>query len=807
MKKQIIYVLSIMIVMGLLGSCTKNSETSEFVTRGQWVTMLAETFDLNTYRETTPYYSDVDSSSELFPYVQSAKEWNILSIYQEDSFNADTPVTRREVASTAALAAGFRPETSSFNQNGQFLEEPSVNYAMQHNITENKELSDRMTLGECEAVLESARNIYLNGDGEEKSSVIYNENLVDLKKVRPNFIDVDEAEHTVTFLNDVLAGVIQDDTGTMIASIQTLDGTVDVQKGDVFITLPMRGQSAGVAYKILSMEESNRGVTFTVETPSLADLYDELVIHTTIPLDERHISWADNVTVTPVAPNMMSHNNQSNEFYIELLSNQQATKTDTLNSHFERHLEIGDGAIKILQGKDDPSDILAFSDALSALDFSSFTYEGTPSLSDFIKPTENWSISLTKTEKYAPGYKIEGNISIDLYVTPDIEYHKWNLFNHEIQVWPESASLAVQSNIVTDLKLEGSLTEEFEIGVISIPTAIEGLTINGSLSIYADLNGSVQARVEFNDKNRVDWKAPADFRYAAENHAPNYSCQALVDLSLGPCVSLAVCAYNTDIIGTDLKVSGDCSATCTREGTCTEYFEEGLTKRDYVESIRFQTDLYLPIVSLTARGPDCLADRFGLEKTWDIIGKNKAYHHSIINKPYPFWKATVTLNQNGEIVDTVESTPQTQILAEFQNGDFSYITGTYRAHTEYADSYNAICPNITINHNGSVTGGGLIYSREYQQDFNGTVPISVDTGGAFWGKNTIVCTIEDTPGNPIQEDGEVYEVVGGRNESYIVYPPGVSVFNGALTEELDKIRIRYIIIDGGIEDMVYTKID
>lgn len=819
MSKRIVvvgFVLTLIFNLCLFVGCSKNSAKSEnenkdsYVVRGQWVTMLAETFNLDTYQETTPYYTDIDSNSELFPYVQSSKEWDVLSIYQGETFDAETPVTRREVASTAAIAAGFRAEESSFDPKGQFIEEPSVNYAMKHNIVENKELSDRMTSEECEAVLENAKNIYLNGDGEEKISVKYNENIVDLKKVRPNFIDVDETEHTVTFLNDVLASVVQDDTGTMIASIQTMDKTVDVREGDVFITLPIQGQRAGIAYKILSMEENDRGVTFQVKTPTLGDLYDELVYHTTISLDESHITWADGVTVSPVSSNDLLQNGQANEFHIELLSNRseeyysnnQAVEIDDLTYYKNWNIKMGNEAVKATEKDKIEQDILAFSSALEKLDFSNFKIDHKPSVSDFIKPTESWTKSLPKEEKYAKGYKIEGNLSLNLKVTPDIEYNKLLFLDY-----PESASLTVESSIGTDLSIEGSLSEEYTIATICIPTAIEGLTIDGTLSLCMDLNGSVQAKLEFQNKNRVDWKAPIDFRRAEDSRNFHKEVQALVDLSIGPNVSLDLRAFSINIIGTDLNVSGNVSATGTLEGKCTERIEGGTTTKNYTESIRLQSDIYLPIISLTARGPDFLADNFDIKKEWEIIGKDKAAHFTLSNYTHPLWEATVILNSSGEIIEEEESTSFSKALTSFQNGDFSSIAGTYTANMEYAPYYGfSSCPDIELAKDGTVTGGGFT-SYGYTQKFAAIPPTSVNAGDDTWGNGTLVCTIENIPGNPIQEDGVEYEVIGGHNETYIVYPPGVSAFDGAFTEDLNKVRIRYVIIDGGVEDMIYTKID
>lgn len=531
MKKRLTaFALALVMVLALLplSSCKSKDDSSEnleaYVTRGQWISMLAAAFALDTYRESTPYYADIGGSHDLFPAIQATSEWDILSIFQGDTLNADEPVTRSEVASTAAFAAGFKPENSSFDESGQFISGPSIDYAITHGLVEAGDLSGFMSEEECAAVIELAKSLYLNGDREEKVSVIYNENLVDLAKTDPNFIEI--TENSVTFLGEGSGTVTQNGAGELTASIQTEDGVIELHVGDAFIAPPMEGQRTGVAYKVASIEETDRGITFTTEPPDLGDLFDELVLHTTLSLDESCITWADGVTVSPATPDPLSQNGQSSGYNIEVLPTRLAahsTKADYLsdkalesNTYKKSNIKqitLGKGAFDLLQ--DDMSSVLELGDALEVLDFSNFTYKGTPSISDFIMPTEPWKKKLTGEKKYSTDYKIEGTISLDLEVTPDIEYHKWGLFGIEVP-WPESASLTVNSNIATALKVEGSLEGSYEIGRISIPTAIPGLTIDGSLSLFVGLNGAIQAKVKFQNVNRVEWQTPLNFRHASE---------------------------------------------------------------------------------------------------------------------------------------------------------------------------------------------------------------------------------------------------------------------------------------------------
>jgi len=824
----LIIMLNLLLFAGCKGKDNTLENTEEYITRGQWVAMLAEAFALDTYREATPYYTDIDNHHELFQSVQATSEWGFLSIYQDSTLDADTPATRAEVASTAAFAAGFKPKESSFDENNQFVSEPSIEYAIAHSIIENKDLSGFMTEEECESVIERAKEVYLNGGGEDKASVVYNENLIDLKNVTPNSIEV--AENSVTFLGNTTAGVTQDSTGTLTASIQTEDGIVQVHVGDVFVTLPAENGQTEVAYKVVSIEETDRGITFTTETPTLGDLYDELVLHTTLVLDESCITWAEGVTVSPPSPTSLTRRGQAGEHQIQLLSDYSEEKPikadylsnrtsgiDSLKYQNTWKIELGNGEIKL--SGDDISSFLEPSGALEALENSNFIYQDVPDISDFSEPDApdpshfprpdtsdsphstssdapdssdspvsdtSWSKELDSEEKFAEGhYKIEGSISLGIEVTPDIEYHKRNLLGLETP-WPESASMAVKSNIVTDLTVKGDLSGKTKLCEISIPTPIAGLTVDGTLFLAADLNGSVQAEIEFENINRVEWQTPLNFRHLPGKNTATPNVEALVELSFGPSVSLSLCALSVDIISAELTTTANVATKGTLEGECKEYIQDGVTMRDYTESIRLKSDLYLPIISLTASGPEYLADTFDLKETWELVKQEEALAFPLWNKAYPFWQMTVTLGPDGEIVD-----PMDTLLSDLQSGDFSAFAGTYTALTEYNQGYGITsCPDITLNADGSITGGYLTFSWGDTQEYAGTPPTSVVRGDDNgWGEGTFQCFV-----------ATYYNEGFEQNEYYIIFPAGT-------LDNTNATYISYIFAGGGIMDIRYTKVD
>ncbi len=93
MKRKIISLLLLFVLVANLlplNGCGQEEDAGA-VTRGEWIAMLSEGFGMDSYTEDTPYYSDVTSGTDLFPYVQSAAEWDVLSIFTDDTLELSHP--------------------------------------------------------------------------------------------------------------------------------------------------------------------------------------------------------------------------------------------------------------------------------------------------------------------------------------------------------------------------------------------------------------------------------------------------------------------------------------------------------------------------------------------------------------------------------------------------------------------------------------------------------------------------------------------------------------------------------------------
>lgn len=144
--------------------------------------------------------------------------------------------------------------------------------------------------------------------------------------------------------------------------------------------------------------------------------------------------------------------------------------------------------------------------------------------------------------------------------------------------------------------------------------------------------------------------------------------------------------------------------------------------------------------------------------------------------------------------------------------DFSSFAGTYVPHSQFQMNFGAVPVSeagITLNEDGIVDGGRPYgwYSggrlETIENSYAGIKPISITEteDGAF------VCMISEGE-QEYDEQSEIMFQTKPR-EFFIICPAGVtSAYENYLSKDnlgIDSIRIRYILIDGGISDIMYYK--
>lgn len=642
MKKRIFaafLVLAMVLNLTVLSGCGKKiKDTGDYVTRGEWLAMLAEGFGLDSSDTNTPYFKDIPAGHTLFSAIQGLGDWAVLTPLTGDALDADKPVTRQEVAATAAIAAGFKLRED-------FQTEQAVQFAAQYGILEAD--GDGITQEECEAALEAAQNVYLENPGEEKRIAVMNPDLINLSSIPLDYVQANN--NTVSISASVIDRVAQDSTGDTVVVIRTENGTVEMKAGKTFVAAPAEHAVWGNAYKILSIQALDDGsVTLMTTPPDLGDVYDDLEIHTTVSLEDAYITWADGVVVEPInGVHGLSAGN--GEYHIELLGN------STGGGHhmpppntFRWHQPV------FYSNKTAPfvkkfNNSVISGEAAEALKSSGFTYNGTPSIKDFAGSISTWTDELDKDTDSSFGYEITGDIAIEVSATTDVDYHKLELLGQEIRTWPRCADLSATATVSADLKWKGTCQLKESIAKIEIPIG-HGFFVTGELILFVEASGSIQAKVEFDGVYRSEWSDSAGYREPVVRSNVDSDLSGAMDLSASTNIVLGLEFFGINLIGTELKISGLAEASGAVVGECEETVVDGVPTRNYTEALRFGLDFYAPIVTATVRGPKHIAEAFGLEKKFAIITKEQALCFHLWDKEFPFWSQIVTLDENGEVI-------------------------------------------------------------------------------------------------------------------------------------------------------------
>lgn len=746
MKKRIPAVfLAVGILASLLSGCGKKPS---YVTRGEWVAMLAEGFGLEDSQNTTPYYTDVTEKHDLFPAVQALGDWGILAPFPDKSLGVNKPVTRQEVAATAAIAAGFRPGES-------FEMEQAVAFAAEKGILSQGEQT-HVTVSELEPVLAAAKEVYLNDPGEERMVVELDPSLIDLRKLASSGV-FQEAGPGQCFLGAATLTTRED--GQTMAVLPWSGEQIALGPGDTFIAPPTAEFPLGIAHKITAVHSGENMVILDVEKPALSDLYEKLDVRTTVHANLNDIIWAQGVSAT----------GECGEYTVSLLSN-----TENSVPAFEKEFVFQQG--KHEKDWTRPNSFMGSGADASAFYDSNFVYTDTPSLDDFDGKAGSWEKKLLTENKFSAGYKITGKLTIqDISVTPDIQ------FLTLVPPIPERAGIAINADMSAQLTLEGTLNERLKIGSLPMVVTPLGLTVNTDIYLYVDAYGAIQAEAALDYNAKVEWALDAGFR-KEQSSSMKTSLGVEADIGFGGDIAAAVYAFGFNVFDAGAKVGGEITAQAKVVGSCEETVADGLTTQLYTESMKVEAALYAPIVTLYVGSEDCV---IGEGESWDLLTKENTWSLPLLNKEWVFWKKALHFDEDG---NAVEIGPVA--------GDFSEYAGTYRAEATMAETYGVQCPDLVLHEDGSITGGGFYGYGDHP--FPTTPPVSVEEVS----DGTYSCFIVYIP-----ETG-TEEYYDGYQEGYTIYPPGISDYcSEYMGTDISMTRLEYGYVDGGVINILYRKID
>lgn len=249
-----------------------NSQVS--ITRGEWIETLSKGFGMDEFTNTTPYYKDVDENNEIYKYVQSCYEWDVLST-GTDVFKPNDTATLGFVISTAVLAADLdysKYETGDLNT-------ALIKCAKDNNIydiePDSEELLSGVTAVEATVILQSAINSYFVMDeAQEKCDMGYKKEVEVLPADKKVELPV---------------------TGNSVVEEKTAD---EYSEGDIFVVPASAEYPNGAAFKVVS-KKLNADGTYAIETaiPEIWEVFDEIDVNKMEMADPSNFEPAEGVTI------------------------------------------------------------------------------------------------------------------------------------------------------------------------------------------------------------------------------------------------------------------------------------------------------------------------------------------------------------------------------------------------------------------------------------------------------------------------------------------------------------------------------
>ena len=198
----IIMIFTLSFVMGFVGSSANvYAADGDTVTRAEWLSMLAKTFEMTVEEEDYPdnYFSDLDETSEYYKDILLNVEFGVVDVEAGDPVYPDEPVTREFAAQTLNYCLAFKLEEET---EYTFSDVESVQHPMDVQVAVDRgwfalidgafSPATLITKAEADAMMADAEEVWHSTDPDESH--------VDEFTVKDGIIDL--SEETTYLLED-----------------------------------------------------------------------------------------------------------------------------------------------------------------------------------------------------------------------------------------------------------------------------------------------------------------------------------------------------------------------------------------------------------------------------------------------------------------------------------------------------------------------------------------------------------------------------------------------------------------------------
>ena len=637
MKRLIAVLLVIATLVGMM-SCMAGCGATEYVSRGEWITALAERFGMDSTVSETDYFTDVDESVSCYPYVQSCGDWGVLSNSESTQFKPENDATVEFALETAILAAEV-----------DIGEQSVIDYALSQGIIKDTgflSVRGRLTPETAQSIIDWTQNLYINGTVEPRAIVEYSPNL-------KNFVDSGEQ----------ITATEEEGVYSVPADVaQSLSG------GDVLL-IPTEEYPEGIGVKVddITMNEDGTATITTLE-PEISELLDGLDVAGPVTWSNSDVQLAEGFSFGG-AGGMTS--SEYDSAYVTTLDNRnfggiQAQElangvipdinlnvnftkgTIQINPEWDSLFGLGESFSlsaeqsmyatdpKTTDGKK-PGDF--FKEKTSVIPvgsaYGNSAYKNQMAINAYkdgkitinelkkeLDLTENQEEKNPKTmeNKFSGGYEITGSLSItDIKFDVGAKYSPFNGLK---------ASMTCGYKVSSSLSIKGKLSESLNFATIRVPVAT-GVMVNVKFYLCLDANGELKVTATLSNCTKYSLDN-GKVKKTNSDLGSDLTSSFSLKIDFGPKVTAEVAVGGIPLFDvgikavvrgkytTELKMTTEYSSEQTEQGL----EELTITRRTY---FNLHVNAYIPIVTLEVNGnPQTVANKLKLKASWTLIGEGKA---------------------------------------------------------------------------------------------------------------------------------------------------------------------------------------
>lgn len=659
MKRIIAVILVVALLLGIAAGCSSehfrfSSDTS--VTKGEWITLLASRFGFDDFQSQEPYYSDVNQNDDIFQFVQSCREWNVLRD-EEKSFKKNEGATIHFVITTAVFASGADLTWYTGTD-----EEKAIQHAIKSGIIpEGLDYSKWATAEQCSHVLDDVQRQYLSREITPIDKVVYNEQVQDLR------------------------------TGSSLVQINAntyLFTSFEPKPGEIYIAPGDTENPTGIAIKVLEVQE-NGDSTFTATTtlPELYEVFNEIEFADVVIPNYEDIVPAEGVEISEfhTGPstavysdfeNCVSTANSNDARLVTLSYNQGnqipqvvplgmgTSKKEALS--FTAKCNFTKGTVSVTPSWDNkkieieelmggtgsaspeggklfektsifPDKTLfgpdKYSNEKAIQDYKSGKIDAT-ALREALKAQQNADQTEklpSMTNKFSGGYEIVGEIAItDLYIVPTYKFVTQKILGIDtgIPVGIENFTIETNYGASASLSIKGKI--ENELTVCSVPVTMGGVaTLTVEVILYSELNGELSVKTQVANNTKVEYANGNTRKTSTQSSSASGEMEVTFEAGPGLKAKLSLLAIPfVDVkLTAAVQIKGNGGITLSNEWTETD--DSFVIDRKTV--VNYGIEGYVPIVKFKiGSDKNTLANKLNISFSWTLIDSDSAYNFSIL---------------------------------------------------------------------------------------------------------------------------------------------------------------------------------